>query len=72
MSTARLLSSRERYRVIFELEGARDGQPVATPFHAAQMSKPWLTEPFIFDGRLYLYHPDINNGIPGWTLRHER
>jgi hypothetical protein len=72
MSTARLLTSRERHRVIFELDGVRDGQPVTTRFHAAHTSRPWLTEPFIYDSRLYLYHPDISSGIPGWTLKRQK
>lgn len=72
MSTARLLTSPERYRVLFELEGVRNGQPSTTRFHGAQMSRPWLTEAFLFEDRLYLYHPDISSGIPGWTLRQEK
>lgn len=77
MSTAAVLRSTDRYRVIFELDGSRDGQsggkqdPQASTarFHVVQVSQPWLTQPVLYEGRLYLYHPGISSGIPGWALQ---
>lgn len=77
MSTAAVLRSRDRYRIVFELEGLRDAQgngkkdaqASTARFHVTQISQPWLTQPVLHEGRLYLYHPGMTAGIPGWTLQ---
>lgn len=77
MSTAAVLGSSDRYRVVFELDGVReahggakkDPQLSTARFHVTQLSQPWLTQAVLQAGRLYLYHPGISSGIPGWDLQ---
>lgn len=43
-------------------------QPDNKGFHAAKIHKPWETQVFIFDGRLFLYHPEMKS-LLGWTIQ---
>jgi hypothetical protein len=36
-------------------------------FYSVRLRKPWRTTVFVYDGVLYLYHPDLEN-LPGWPL----
>ncbi len=71
MSTAAVLRSQDRYRVVFELDGSRDAakNTRTSRFHVAQISQPWLTRAVMYEGRLYLYHPGFSAGMPGWAVQ---
>lgn len=58
----RLFASNEPHTATFELHGEHDVQ-----FWVARLPRPWATQPFIYSGHLYLYHPDKRR-LPGWRV----
>ncbi|MFM8333604.1 MAG: hypothetical protein ACKN9T_18150 [Candidatus Methylumidiphilus sp.] len=58
-----LFASATPHLARFELIG-RNG---SVAFFTQKLPKPWLAQPFVHDGWLYLYHPDLKM-IPGWKL----
>ena len=57
-----LFASNETHTVTFELHGESDVQ-----FWVANLPRPWATQPFVYSGHLYLYHPDKRR-LPGWRI----
>jgi len=41
------------------------GQHGEGGFYLKRLREPWITSAFIFDGALFIYHPDIGS-LPGW------
>lgn len=54
----------ERLSVRFQIMGQHADD---TGFFATRLHQPWKTLAFVYDGYLYLYHPEMTN-LPGWRL----
>lgn len=50
--------------VVFRLY-SRNG---CVEFAKQRISQPWLTRVVVYNGYLYLHHPDFNNSLYGWKL----
>ena len=37
-------------------------------FFTKKLTRPWLTRSFVYRNEFYLYHPDLDQYIPGWKL----
>ncbi|VTU21133.1 hypothetical protein H6CHR_01528 [Variovorax sp. PBL-H6] len=61
-ATDTLFASNEAHTATFELHGENDVQ-----FWVASLPRPWATQPFVYAGHLYLYHPDKRR-LPGWRI----
>ena len=61
----RVFASYETFSTTFELRGEHD-----VKFLAIRMPRPWMTQPFVYAGHLFLYHPDKRR-LPGWRLNHD-
>jgi hypothetical protein len=43
------------------------GEP-GVRLYVVRVRSPWLASVFVYDGAVYLYHPDLPDAIPGWKL----
>ena len=62
-SLAAFFATREPQVATLELAG----EPGAR-LHVVRVRSPWLASVFVYDGAVYLYHPDLQDDIPGWNL----
>lgn len=62
---ALLQGGKEPKRATLQVE--LPGRP-AVPFGAIAVKKPWTALPFVYDGHLWLHHPDLSHAS-GWELR---
>ena len=54
----------EPKRAILQME--RPGEP-AVAFGGIAVKRPWLALPFVYDGHLWIHHPELRH-VPGWKL----
>jgi hypothetical protein len=59
-----LLESEVRHRAALQLQ--KENSP-AVLFGALNVTRPWLTSLFIYDARLWVYHPELTQSF-GWKL----
>lgn len=59
-----LQGGHEPKRAILQVEA--QGRP-AVSFGAIAVKRPWLAQPFVHDGHLWVHHPDLLQGL-GWKL----
>lgn len=61
-----LSSGRQRHRAILQMQADKSADVF---FGTLNVSQPWLAEVFIYDGYLWIYHPDESKlGASGWKL----
>jgi hypothetical protein len=61
---ALLESDKERHRAALQLQAENRA---AVQFGALNVTRPWLVSVFIFDARLWVYHPELTQSF-GWKL----
>jgi hypothetical protein len=61
---ALLESDKERHRAVLQLQ-AEDRADVL--FGTLSVTRPWLASLFIYDGHLWVYHPELSQAI-GWKV----
>lgn len=61
---ALLESDKERHRVVLQLEAENQADVV---FGSLSVARPWLASLFVYDGHLWVYHPELPQAL-GWKL----